>query len=122
MPSFEPPGRDKLTDEELVIGLLLLQNINSPQVIRLAAQLISRGELNRRELARLAVLERVGFVLGSLAQEALRADPEHALWSWLRKVFQNETGPAAPLLHYTRLAEPVMQGGRYNAEKWQLVR
>lgn len=119
--NFGSPRFDELTNEELVIGLLLLQNIDSPQIVRLAAQLISRGNLNLKELVRLAVHERVEFLLADLAREALKADANHVLWKSIRNSFQRERALDFPILHYTRLGQPIMQRGRYNAEKWLLV-
>jgi hypothetical protein len=121
-PSFSAPSLDQLTNEELAIGLLLLQNRDSLQIVRLAAQLISRGELNSKALVRLAERERVGSVLAALSREALKVDPDHVLWNCVRDIFENKYRPISSILHYTRLAEPLMQGGRYNVAKWQLVR
>lgn len=113
--------RESLSDEELVVGILLLQNLDRPQMLRLAAQLISREAVRFAELHRLAVLERVERVVAELARQALRAAPEHPLWRKLAERFAQEKPFRAPLLHYTRLAEPVMKDGRVNAERWSLV-
>lgn len=115
------PDHRSLTNEELVIGLLLPQNRDRPQILRLAAQLISREAVDFDELARLAVYERVGFILAELAREALKVDPEHKLWLQIDSVFGNEIRPASALTHHTRLAQPIMKNGRVNAEKWVLV-
>jgi hypothetical protein len=120
--SFESPRLNQLTNEELVIGLLLLQNIDSPQIVRLAAQLISRGNLDSKELARLAIQERVEFILAELAREALKVDPNHVSWNRVRRRFEGERPPESPILHYTRLAQPIMEHERYNAKMWVLVK
>lgn len=118
---FAAPTVDELPNEELVVGLLLLQNIDAPQILRLAAQLISRQAVKFSILAQLAVQERVGFVLAELAKQALRVDPEHSLWKRLRERFGGESSRPCSILHYTRLAQPVMKEGRANAESWVLV-
>jgi hypothetical protein len=118
---FEAPNVDALPNEELVVGLLLLQNIDSPQILRLAAQLISRQAVEFSILAHLAVQERVGFILAELAKQALRVDPEHSLWKRLNARFGSESSRPCSVLHYTRLAQPVMKEGRVNAERWVLV-
>ena len=61
------------------MGLLLTQNLDRPQMLRLAAQLISRGAVDFEELAAVAVRERVGFILAELARNACRVDPEHVI-------------------------------------------
>lgn len=117
---FAAPNTDELINEELVVGLLLLQNIDCPQILRLAAQLISRQAVEFSILTRLAIQERVGFVLAELAKQALRVDPEHSLWQQLRQCF-SDGSQSCSILHYTRLAQPVMKAGRVNAERWVLV-
>jgi hypothetical protein len=115
------PDSKDLTNEELVIGLLLPQNRDRPQMLRLAAQLISQQAVDSRELVWLAVRERIGFVLAELAKQACKVEPSHQLWCRLRARFATERSPSSPLMHYTRLAQPVMRNGRVNAEKWVLV-
>lgn len=112
---------DDLTNEELVVGLLLPQNRDRPQILRLAAQLISRKAVDSRRLARLAIQERVEFILAELARQACKVEPRHSLWRQIRQEFGAERVPASPLVHYTRLAQPIMKNGRVNAEKWVLV-
>lgn len=118
-----PNGADfnELTNEELVVGLLLPQNRDRPQMLRLAAQLISRKAVDFRQLTRLAIHERVEFMLAELARQAGKVEPRHSLWRQIRQQFGAEKAPASPLVHYTRLAQPVMKNGRVNAEKWVLV-
>jgi hypothetical protein len=118
---FAPPSVVELPNEELVVGLLLLQNIDSPQILRLAAQVISRQAVAFSLLAQLAVEERVGFVLAELARQALKVAPEHSLWKRLAARFGDESSRPCSILHYTRLAQPVMNQGRVNAARWVLV-
>jgi hypothetical protein len=112
---------NELTNEELVVGLLLPQNRDRPQMLRLAAQLISRKAVDFHELVWLAVRERIGFVLAELARQACKVEPRHPLWRLIGEKFATEKPPESPLTHYTRLAQPVMKNGRVNAEQWVLV-
>ena len=112
---------NQLTNEELVVGLLLPQNRDRPQMLRLAAQLISRKAVAFRELVWLATCERIEFVLAELARQACKVEPRHSLWRRILRKFESERSPVSPLAHYTRLAQPVMRNGRVNAEKWVLV-
>ena len=115
------PDLNELTNEELVIGLLLTQNRDRPQILRLAAQLISQKAVDFRELVWLAVCERVEFVLAELARQARKVEPNHPLWRRIHARFASARPPISPLVHYTRLAQPVMRNGRVNAQKWVLV-
>jgi hypothetical protein len=115
------PDLNELTNEELVVGLSLPQNRDRPQMLRLAAQLISQRAVDFDELVWLATRERIGFVLAELARQACSVEPSHPLWSLIREKFATEKPAQAPLAHYTRLAQPVMKNGRVNAEKWVLV-
>lgn len=115
------PDQSSLSNEELVVGILLPQNLDRPQMLRLAAQLISREAVDFQHLRCLAVQERVARILAALARQALRAAPLHRLWQKLADAFGLEKALRSPLLHYTRLAQPVPVGGRVNAERWSLV-
>jgi len=119
--NFIAPDEHLVTNEELVVGICQLQCLDRPQILRLAAQLISRGEVQFRRLKRLAEQERIGPILAELAKQALRVDPSHQLWQRIHKAFRHEKPLREPLLHWTRLAEPVMKHGRCNADRWELV-
>jgi hypothetical protein len=110
-----------VTNEELVIGLLLMQNRDRPQILRLAAQLISREAVDLEQLRRMAVRERVEVVLAELARQAVKVNPGHSLWIQIFDAFKEAKPPTSALLHHTRLAEPVMKDGRVNAAEWVLV-
>lgn len=115
------PDARVISNEELVTALCQLQCQDRPQILRLAAQLISRGGLNECELQRLALRERTGCVLAELARLALRIEPNHPVWNRLREAFRQEHPLREPLLHWTRLAHPIMQPGKCNAQGWKLV-
>ena len=119
--SFTPPPPEALTQEELVVTICQLQGLDRPQLLRLAAQLISRGNLDFTTLARISRRERVEPVLGAMAKEALKVAPDHPGWSFLAKAFASAARPHDVVIHWTRLAEPVMAHGKVNAEKWRLV-
>jgi len=110
-----------LSSEELVVGICQLQCLDRPQMLRLAAQLISRQSLNIQRLCLIAERERTGIVLAELARQALRVDPEHAAWQSIAERFSSLRPPRDSLLHWTRLAEPDMKNGRCNAQNWKLV-
>ena len=118
---FIPPPMSELSDEELTVAICLLQGRDRPQLLRLAAQLISRDKLNLDTLRKLATRERIGPVLLAMAREALKVAPEHHSWRFLAQTFASAHLPHDVVLHWTRLAEPVMSNGRVNASSWRLV-
>ncbi len=119
---FCAPSLEMLSQEALVVGLLLLDSRDRPQMLRLAAQLISRQAVALRPLLLRIARERVGIVAAELSRQAIRAEPDHPLWKELHTSLRRQPAPRSPILHWTRLAEPVMKGGRVNAESWKLVR
>lgn len=118
---FTPPGENVLSNEDLVVAVCQLQCMDQPQFLRLAAQIISRKSVDLHKLILAAKRERTTRVLAELARQALRVDPEHELWKQIHESFSNARLFAEPLLHWSRLAEPVMKDNRYNAEEWKLV-
>ena len=117
----QSPPLNRLSNEELVAALCQPQCIDRPPLLRLAGQLISRHAVVASVLLLVAERERVGFILAELARQALRIAPDHALWRQLAAALANVRRPRDVLLHWTRLAEPVMRNGRCNAESWRLV-
>jgi len=115
------PAEQFVSNEELVVGICQLQCLDRPQMLRLAAQLISRNAVQLSRLKLLAEQERIGPILAELAKQALRVEPTHPLWRKIQETFHDEQPLKEPLLHWTRLAEPVMEHGRCNAERWRLV-
>lgn len=120
-PVFLPAERE-LSEAELVHGLLLPQNLDRPQILRAAAQLISAGKPDLADLKWLAEQERTGALLAALAVQALRVEPHDPFWREIAAAFRDRKIPRQPLLHHTRLAEPVPVNGRVNAQSWRLVR
>jgi len=118
---FLPPPAEVFTQEELVVAICMLQGLDRPQLLRLAAQLISRNELNLKVFTQLATRERVGPVLNAMAKEALKVAPDHPSWSLLAITFAGAAHPHDVVMHWTRLAQPVMANGRVNVASWRLV-
>lgn len=119
---FISPSRRVFSNEELIVAICQPQCLDRPQMLRLAAQLISRGAVkNPRRLKLVAKRERACLVLGELARLAVTVAPNHETWRSLLEAFQDEPRPREPILHWTRLAEPVPGNGRYNAGEWRLV-
>ena len=118
---FRPPPETVLTQEELVVAICMLEGQDRPQLLRLAAQFISRNELNLTLLVRGAIRERVEPVLNAMALEALKVAADHPAWSFLARAFIGTVYPHDAVLHWTRLAQPVMTDGRVNAASWRLV-
>jgi len=110
-----------LADEELIVGICQVQNLDRPQMLRLAAQFISRHAVNVKGLCHLAEQERAGIVLAELARQALKVDNNHTTWQAISRRFASERPTRDALLHWTRLSEPVMKHGRCNAQEWKLV-
>lgn len=118
---FTPPPEEELSNEELVVAICQLQGADRPQLLRLAAQLISRKALDITQLKRIATRERVGSVLKTMARSALTVEPEHPHWKMLAVAFSEAPEPHDVVIHWSRLAEPVMKNGRCNASAWRLV-
>lgn len=119
--AFVGPPFERLTNEELVVGMCQLNCLDRPQMLRPAAQLISRGAVRLQPLRRIAERERAQPVLAELSRQALKVAPQHPLWLAISDLFRGERPLREPLLHWTRLAEPIMKDGRCNAAGWKLV-
>jgi hypothetical protein len=113
--------REQLSNEELVVGICQLQCLDRPQMLRLAAQIISRQDVDLSRLCLVAERERAGAVLAELSRQASRVNNEHTAWRTISKHFSNEQPTRDVLLHWTRLAEPVMKNGWCDAQSWKLV-
>jgi len=119
---FMPPPADVFANEDLVVAICLLQRVDEPQRLRLAAQLISRGAVNVKRLLLLARRERVEVVLGEMAFQALKVEPAHDLWARIADAFKVRPALRSPIIHWQRLAWPIMGIRRVNAQRWELVR
>ncbi len=115
------PSEKALTNAELVVALCQPHNRDRPQWLRAAAQLVTRGAVDLAALALLARRERVESILAGLATQALKAAPEHAAWREVQRLGHGQSPLRDTLVHWTRLAEPVMRRGLPGAEKWRLI-
>jgi hypothetical protein len=118
---FRGPDRAEFPDEELIVALCRLQGLDRPQILRLAGQLISRGEVDVITLLAKARQERVEMVLHEMARQALMVEPDHKVWSELRDKLPG-THARDPVIHWSRLAWPIMSARGCNADKWVLVK
>ena len=103
------------------MALCALQRADRPQILRLAAQLVSRGQLDVGSLRLVARRERVERVLAELARQALKVEPSHPTWHSLLEAFGALPHLRSPLLHWTRLANPLFQPGKCDPIGWRLV-
>ena len=117
----DAPPEDVLSNAELITAICQPHNRDRPQWLRAAAQLITKGEFDLNELMMLAERERVDRILAELARQALRPSPGHAVWQKLLKLGEGKPPLRDSLVHWTRLAEPVMRKGKPGAEEWRLV-
>lgn len=119
--SFTPPPDAELSNSELVVAICQPHCLDRPQMLRLAAQLVSRKAIDIQDLIRVARRERCGRILGEMARQALKVDPRHEAWLEIQRAFAHEPGLGEPVIHWSRLAWPVMRNGRCNASDWRLV-
>jgi hypothetical protein len=120
---FVSPSTDVFPNEELVVAICGICRVDQPQRLRLAAQLVSRGAVNVERLILLGRRERVDVVLGELARQALKVEPEHSVWRQIAVAFPPRCRLRSPIVHWQRLAWPVMETRRrVNAQRWELVR
>jgi hypothetical protein len=61
-----PPSVATAPNEELIVGLLLLENLDCPGLLKSAALMLSRLRIDQKELTRLAKQECVDFLLSAL--------------------------------------------------------
>lgn len=120
-PSFKAPGEDVLSDEELVVAICLVNNLDRPQMLRAAAQLVSRGRLSVEKLCLVARRERVVVVLAELARQALRVESGHSAWTAILAKLGDAKRPRSPIMHWTRLAIPIPDSRGINTVGWRLV-
>ena len=115
------PEETVLTNEELAVGFCQLQCQDVPQILRLAAQMISRGRLDLQKFFLIGKRERVEPVVAELARLALKVDPEHPIWTRIHDQYHEEPILREPLLHWSRLCAPAKPQGGYDPRQWVLV-
>jgi len=94
------PGRDTLSDVELVIALCSGAQTYDPMLVRCASQLLGTPGLAPAEVARLARMERCSAVIQHIALAAIDADTGHEdFWrALLERLPERETPPPAGVL------------------------
>ena len=118
---FVPPPLSLLSNEELVVAICQPHNLDRPQMLRAAAQLVSMQAVNAEILLATARRERAELVLAELARQAVHVAPEHSVWRVLTEALKRVALPRDPILHWTRLAVPIPNKQGYNAVGWKLV-
>lgn len=98
------PGRNKLSDEELTVLLLVGENRYEPMAIRCAAQLARSSHVSIPGLARMAKMEKVERVLAHIARAGLAHDPDGAgFWQdLLDRIVAPPERDEPDLPHWTR--------------------
>lgn len=98
------PGRDAITDEELVVLLLLGEHAYEPTAVRCAAQLLGSGAIDVPKLVALARRERCGRVLAYIAEAGMAHDEKApAFWRELReRLGAGVLVPEGVMPHWTR--------------------
>lgn len=76
-----PSSTEKITDEELAIGLLSPCHTYEPLFIRVASQLLSSPRSNPITLVRLATMERCLPTLKYIASCGKETEPENPFWA-----------------------------------------
>lgn len=118
---FRAPGLKELSNEALIVALCQLQCLDQPQILRLAAQIISQEKFDLPKLFRVAERERVQPILSELAKQALKVAPTHSTWKAIKEKYNAESELRDPLIHWSRLAEPKVKKGRCQPGEWVLV-
>jgi hypothetical protein len=118
--SFGAPSLISFSNEELIVGLCQTVALDRPQMLRMAAQFISRGDVKLDVLIGLIIMERAEVVIAELARAALKCDSNHAGWLCLAEAFPAPKSLKSPIVHWSRLAEPV-QGRLGKIEHWKLA-
>lgn len=119
--SQESPPPAVLSNSELVAAICLPHNLDRPQWLRAAAQLISRGDIDPDELTLIAKRERLGNILAELAKQALRVAPDHQIWQRFANPDQSQPPLRDSLIHWTRLAKAVGARPTAGTPQWKLV-
>ena len=118
---YPSPPLDRFSNAELIVACFQPNCIDHPQLLRPAAQLISRGDVDLKTLLLMATRERSDRVMAEIARQALKVDSQHTLWLAIHDALDGTQPLRDTIIHWTRLAEPVMEKGKPNAQGWRLV-
>jgi len=114
-------SQESLSNAELAIALLHPALRDEPQLMRPAAPIISRGGISVALLITLADQESATRILANLAAQALKAAPSQEGWNAIATHLNTAAPLSENVIHWTRLAGPVMKPrGPHNGE-WRLV-
>jgi hypothetical protein len=116
-----PPSRAELTNEELVILLLIGENPYEPTAIRCAAQLARSPEIDPLRLANLAVREKTERTLSHIARAGIAHDGQgKKFWmTVLNHLPRSEARTEPELPHWTRFVSmPGRQRGGLAPTTW----
>lgn len=102
-PASRSPDQSEFSNAELIVTICQPHNRDRPQWLRAAAEIISKGDLELKELLHKARMERADRVLAELARQALIAEPEHEIWQQIREAFHRAKPLSDSLIHWTRL-------------------
>lgn len=108
--TWRAPGKDEFSNAELVVAICQPHNLDRPQWLRAAAELISRRDIDPETLVFLARRERCTRILAELSRQALIAEPDHSLWKLLSEEFQNAKPLSDSLIHWSRLTSKRADG------------
>lgn len=101
--TVEEPGRDRVSNEELCIGMLHGSQEWSPDLIRMGAAMLGARGNNPDRLVRLARMERSEVVVRELAKVGNDVEPDNRLWSYLLEHLpERGSVPVGVLPHPTR--------------------
>ena len=97
------PAAEKLTDEEVGVGLCLGQLTYDPLNIRIGAELLSAESCRPKAIAFLARQERCETVIGYVARCGAKVEPENQKWrELLAELGRVSSPPSGALPHWTR--------------------
>lgn len=104
----QDPGLNAITNEELVVGLLLGQEPYDPFAVRIAGQLMSAVK-DIDLLADLSKRERVSARIHYIAQKGKEVEPDNPYWDILWQKFPGKTYPPGLMPHADRFTTDAPQ-------------
>lgn len=115
------PGKDRVPDEDLAVGLLHGSWEYSPAALRMGAAMLGARDNDPRKVLRLARMERAEAVIREVAEAGLRFEPTHRFWSCLLEGLHDRGRvPTGVLPHPTRFVAMtgITRGGRGIRSQW----
>jgi len=115
------PGKHRVSNEELAIGLLHGSLEWSPAAIRMGAALLGARGNDPRKLVRLARMERAEAVVRNLAEVGRSVEPTNGFWSCLLEELPDRSRiPSGVLPHSTRFVAMtgITREGRGIRSQW----